>query len=322
MTEPTKRHGFQTELAPSKSDACAGFAASGSIDPCTWADELYKGVVPGPWLCCYMLRRFGWPNAGSDDYKNLCSWSLTTPIDGLYLLVTPYLGSSNLHFAVNFNKVVQSQIGKDPGREAYFARRETAVLRWWNATGRKLYTIGGGTVEGDEDVLVHPYSEQDGKVWGLWKRTPAHAKLGANKLPAGLWRWLGQFVDEQHPKAKLPRITKREQAARVSRYNLRVKAAITATLKDLLRPTYVRDISFTPFGSIEDSPEAIERYSNQKTAEYFHGAGNTPEYWFTRGEPRTSQKTKKIQAVTSEVGENHGRNGRLLSRPTKQLINK
>ena len=28
------------------------------------------------WVGGYMFRRFGWPNFGSDDYKELCSWSL------------------------------------------------------------------------------------------------------------------------------------------------------------------------------------------------------------------------------------------------------
>ena len=80
---------FQTTLAPTKSDVCAGFGGSGSINPSDWADEIYKGEVPGPWLMCYMVRRFGWPNAGSDEYKNLCNWNLTTPIKGLYLCVNP-----------------------------------------------------------------------------------------------------------------------------------------------------------------------------------------------------------------------------------------
>ena len=166
---------FETSLAVNARWS-GGYAGGPGVDLDRWADEVFGGKVPGPWLCCYMLRRFGWPNAGSDDHKNLVSWDLTTPIKGLWLCVTPYLGGSNLHFSILYNKVV-----------------------------------------GDK----------------------------------------------------------------ITRFHIQVRAAIKAVMRDLMRPTSVRDISFTPFGDIERTPEAIAHYSNQPSAPRWDGAGYTPEYYFT-----------------------------------------
>lgn len=275
---------FEIRLAPPSAGCCGGFASSGAINPCKWADELYGGEVPGPWLCCYLLRRFGWPNVGSDDYKELCAWILTTPMPGLYLRIDPYLGGSNLHFAVRFSRVVQKKINQDPGREAFFERKRKALVRWWVEKGRKLYVIGTGKKDGDEDVLVHAYATQGDKVCGLWQRSAHHRGKGYGLPRQGrgiaLW-WLGEFVSTAHPEANLPaKLSKRELAARMSRFDLRVRQAIRVTLRDLLRPTNVRDLDFSIFGRIDRAP-ALEKSAHLEHAPFFPGAGYAPRYWFT-----------------------------------------
>ncbi len=239
-----------------------------------------------------MIRRFGWPNSGSDADKNLCSWSLTTPVDGLYLLVTPYLGGSNLHFAVRYNKAVQAALRRDPGRESFFRRKERVIRSWWKNEGCKLYVFGCGVKEGDEDELVHVYGEKDGKVWGLWQRKPTH-KFG-HRIPNGsmvLW-WLGEFIKSKHPNVRLPKMTSRERQQRETPFHRKARKAIEATLSDLLRPVSVRDLSFTPFGDIESTPEAVERFKRQMPADRFIGAGHAPSYWFTKA-------TRKERAGTA-----------------------
>ncbi len=116
---------FETSLKPSKAKWVGGYKA-GAIDPSKIADEV-MGQVDGPWLTCYMLRRFGWPNFGSDGYKELCSWSLVTPLPGLWMTVTPFLGGgSNLHFGVLFDAETGRELERDPGRESFWRRRERA----------------------------------------------------------------------------------------------------------------------------------------------------------------------------------------------------
>lgn len=288
---------FTSALAPSAAANCAGFGAGGCIDPSKWADQMFKGKVPGPWLLAYMIRRFGWPNTGSDPDKNLCSWMLTTPIPGLYLGVTPYLGDgSNLHFSVYFNRAIDLRLRSDPGRALFAARREKAIRRWWNQKGRRFYTLGAGMKEGDPDELIELHSERGDKVYGLWRRTPAHTWSNAlpRKDPGMLLWWLGEFIIEKHPEVVLPKMSKREQAWRMSRFHIQARVAIKATLRDLLRPTSVRDISFTAFGDIERTPEAVARYRQQATASRFEGAGYTPAAWINR--PRCAHCAKVTRA--------------------------
>ena len=131
-------------------------------------------------------------------------------------------------------------------------------------------------------------------VWGLWARTPKHPKSKKSKtFPAGLLWWLSDFVSEDHPEVRLPRMNARERAARHTSFQRSAQAAIKATLKDLLRPTNVRDISFTPFGNIEKTPEAISHYKNQPLADYFDGAGYAPEYWFANAAKIRAERDKK-----------------------------
>lgn len=304
---------FTTQLAPEMTEGFGGAASGGFINPSKWADEVYNAEIPGAMLCCYMLRRFGWPNTGSDPYKNLMSWTLTTPMPGLLLLVTPYLGHqgddrkvfrrnskfgcANMHFGYRHSKQVGDKIHSNPTREAFWKRQRQAIDRWWKTKGRKLYTFGNGKIENPaEDVLVTEWSSKpDGSKWGLWKRLPEHAKLKKvqkmqmhwlNQWPAAHWR-LGEFIKKNHPEVKLPKMRKREKnAPKLSRFAIQCRAAIRATLRDLMRPTHVRDISINPFGDIERAPLAIakceEFKDKQSDAGYFAGAGNAPSYWYSK----------------------------------------
>ena len=274
---------FETSLAVNARWS-GGYAGGPGVG---WADEVFGGKVPGPWLCCYMLRRFGWPNAGSDDHKNLVSWDLTTPIKGLWLCVTPYLGGSNLHFSILYNKVVGDKIHADPERDRYIQRQDKFVMRWWRQKGILLYAWGRGKKEGDEDVLIHKFCDDPNDntvVWGLWARKGTMEKRDLPKnLNMRTW-WLEQLIEEKHPGTKFPKWKKRKVGKNfpvVTRFHIQVRAAIKAVMRDLMRPTSVRDISFTPFGDIERTPEAIAHYSNQPSAPRWDGAGYAPEYYFT-----------------------------------------
>ncbi|MDD2766076.1 MAG: hypothetical protein PHE83_19100, partial [Opitutaceae bacterium] len=101
----------------------------------------------------------------------------------------PFLGARNLHFSVYFTKKVGEQLRRDPGRESFFARRKKVIERWWITTGRKLYTIGTGTKEGDEDELVYASAERAGKVYGPWRRNPTHKWFNVVPKKDGYFTW-------------------------------------------------------------------------------------------------------------------------------------
>jgi len=51
-------------------------------------------VEYGP-LFAYLFRRFGYPNTGWDDYKELTRYYLSTPLDDMVLRVAPYIGDTS-----------------------------------------------------------------------------------------------------------------------------------------------------------------------------------------------------------------------------------
>ena len=258
------------------SEIQGGFASGACLRLKEIADKVFGSPIPGPWLTCYMIRRFGWPNIGSDDYKQLCTWALTTRIPGLYLGVTPYMGESNLHFSVLYDEKTGMTIEEDPAREARAKQGWSAIQKWWKKTGHKLYTMGH-VEEGDpKETLVTLFEEYEkgGKPWiyGLWKRRPEHSEQKELKSDETggwkLWR-MKELLRKQHPEVKQPkpRIGKRKQTAK----QRAIQLALAATMRDLLRMTYVRDINFNAFGR--------DPKKKAKAAEpaYFEGAGYTPE---------------------------------------------
>lgn len=279
-----------------------GGYGGGTLRPSDLATEVFGEGVPGEWLCCYMLRRFGWPNCGSDDYKNLMTWALTTSIDGLWLSVTPYLGSSedNLHFGVYFTKAINSKIESYPGRESFWRRKNKAIWAWWKSKGIKLYAWGYGLKEGDTDEMVHPYSDDPkhpDKQWGLWKRTPTMERKGDIPKAARMvdW-WLSELIKKRHPEVKLPKMRKSERERRTTRFQKQINHALKRTLLDLLRDTNVRDVSFNCFGKTErpgDSCATKPKPVITPEAGYWSGAGNTPEYWYSYEAKKERAKEKK-----------------------------
>lgn len=279
---------FATKLTPPKTRFAGGYSSSGAVDPDEWADAIFGGVIHGPWLAVYMLRRFGWPNVGSDDYKNLCSWCLTTPVDGLYLVVTPYLGGgSNIHFGVCFTREVGAELDRDPEVEKHWQRVEKAIRRWWDREGADLYAIGIGD---PEDVLVHEWSTANGETQGIWKRPENQKphKLHV-KQPGMFWQWMASFLEEKHPDVLPER--KRIGERRPTAFQRRARKAIEQVLRDLLRPIYVRDVGFSPLGHLDKAAKY------PPAAEPFEGAGNAPEYWFSQRRKRHERKAQKRTVV-------------------------
>lgn len=297
--------------APEKIVWEGGYGSGPGCSPPELANKVFKEEVPGSWLCCYMLRRFGWPNEGSDDYKNLMSWTLTTPVKGLFLSVTPYLGStpdpkrfgisSNLHFAVRFSNDVGRKLDTDPGRERYFRRHYGAIMRWWKRKGIKLYAFGYGLKEGDSDELVHHFgddSKHPGKCWGLWRRTKAMKRPGDIPKQAQMveW-WLEKLITEKHKDVKLPKMTAAERRNRSNPFAKRCAVALQRTMLDLLRPTNVRDVNFNCFGKTEEGHSGAIKPSLIRGPHvlFWPGAGNTPAYYYSEEgrKERAKEKDKK-----------------------------
>ncbi|MDD9439590.1 hypothetical protein PV270_13975, partial [Staphylococcus aureus] len=76
------------------------YALSAPIIASVCGDEIDYGK-----LFAYCFRRFGYPDRGWDDYKELVSYYLTTPHPDMVLNITPYVGNTavlTLSFLVEF----------------------------------------------------------------------------------------------------------------------------------------------------------------------------------------------------------------------------
>lgn len=85
-------------------------------------------------LFAYLFRRFGYPNHGWDDYKELVAYYLTTPRPDMVLQIKPYVGDTS---ALSLRFLVETNISYSI--EAYGQRHRDAwtlrCLDWAEAQG-------------------------------------------------------------------------------------------------------------------------------------------------------------------------------------------
>ena len=80
-------------------------AMAGIADPGGYADEIFpKGNYSS--LFVYMFRRFGIPENGSDPYKEIACWHLTTPDPAVVLMVCPRPSGLRYSFGYIVNTAV------------------------------------------------------------------------------------------------------------------------------------------------------------------------------------------------------------------------
>lgn len=85
-------------------------------------------------LFAYLFRRFGYPNRGWDDYKELVTYYLTTPHPGMVLEITPYVGGTS---AISLRFLVETSTSYAIEAYAQRHRNEWKVrsLDWAEAQG-------------------------------------------------------------------------------------------------------------------------------------------------------------------------------------------
>lgn len=94
---------FRTKQADLSGKAWTGFRFGQFIEDDPASEDLFSDPIIeqkcGPEidygkLFAYCFRRFGYPNRGWDDYKELVSYYLTTPCPDLVLKIAPYVGDT------------------------------------------------------------------------------------------------------------------------------------------------------------------------------------------------------------------------------------
>jgi len=243
-------------------------AVGGVFYPNDWASEIFGEELDYGRALAYLYRRFGYTIWGSDPYKEICEYILTTPMDGVALSV-------RIKTHVDFAYFIR----KDFDRQCLAEEREP-VSKWM---GRFVDWVNQ---QGYDIVDFLQYDEQIDEAFTRWwdKNHPHTEDTDANNTElSALFRkenedvW-NKFIDLY--KAIEPRPDADE--IREGSVRWQIKQALCATMKDLLRPVQMRDVlinilgEFEPEGDEED--EETETYHNE--APRFHAAGNGVPDWY------------------------------------------
>lgn len=199
-------------------------AASGVLRPGDLAEE-ELGEVDWGQLMAYMFRRFGAPNCPSDDYKEICSWILTTPMEGLLLSVriTPS------HTSLLFGYLVTH----DLNRRLYdveHARRTDFHHRF-----------------GAWCVATHGREPDSWGIYAPGRQTTVEERLAASRQ---FDEWRKEF-EEANPEAE-PRDDELVRAER----------AMRRAIRDLRRTVGVRDQDISALGIAEQDMRGVKRHDS------------------------------------------------------------
>lgn len=211
-------------------------------------------------LFAYLFRRFGYPNTGWDDYKELVRYYLSTPLDDMILSVHPYVGGGEVSADITFAFLVPQEAG-EAIREyerrdihAHNIRRldwiaENVAIPEWMPGCVETFVREGWFAQGStwRDVFsslsMFSTSTDEGKptrTWYKWYESMVAQYEQVEQRPPGLRRgpdW--NLWSDDDP---------------LKRYVIVAKE----TFDDLRRPVRVRDCAINAFGPTEYSRRTLK----------------------------------------------------------------
>lgn len=150
------KDGFKSEIAEFKSTEKYSGALSGDFDPGEIAKEVLKGINWGE-LMAYCYRRFGPPNLGSDSYKDLVRWVITTPQEGLFLSVSPSPYEEYLLFGYITGREYQTKIIQEA--RTNFELNNQQFKKWCEKNNHPYYDIYNTPFEEKTSELIQISTE-------------------------------------------------------------------------------------------------------------------------------------------------------------------
>lgn len=238
---------------------CTGDAFSDSFDI---AEQVLGKEVPQGALLAYLFRRFGHPNKSSDPDKELAAYLLTTTRPDMLLKIVPYAGgnvSLSFTFLVPHDVHIACDDWESRDRDAHQAafldwiETENLIPNWADKIAEEM-SKGGWPI----------HAEMTG-----WRRMmPGIAMISyfgvrdedpVDKVEAIHWyQAVRSDYEAKHP---IPPMQWRSQDVATWEDKDPMKPyaeAMAATLRDLLRPVWIRDQAIGIYGPIdEENPEAL-----------------------------------------------------------------
>ncbi|MGH8159262.1 MAG: hypothetical protein ACREPQ_14170 [Rhodanobacter sp.] len=302
-TKSRSTRAFKARLAPLKSKAAwrplddVGMGGWGAVKPVTTVsgntiyrpgllDEAYDANVDYGHLFAYLFRRFGYPNIGWDDYKEMAAYALTTPRSDMLLFVSPSVGEwPRLSFRFKVTEEAYHRIEVEP-RQLWMAN----LACWIEAQG-ELPDWMDEWLDGCRARYGARFEAMgaigDRSDWRLTLQQMLFAKFDVehskgDELDAitTLQRKVGAFIGPLYEAFELvePNPAHRDRDADWNNWldsdPLKAYyAAADTTLRDLARPVRVRDSAINAVGVVSDkSPQARRAVDEPSVAGYAVGA--------------------------------------------------
>ena len=238
--------------------------------------------IPQGSLFAYLFRRFGFPNTGSDDFKELCRYYLTTTHPGMIMSISPYAGG-NTSISISFMVPHETRAACDGWYQRSRNARHLEFLEWIEDQGRVPDWADRFIV--DLGKQGWPVSSEDSG----WRRImPALAMLSGLRERSGktddMPEELAWYEAVRQDHAKIddlgdPGVDYRDPDWRKWDDDDPMKPyaeAIHETLQDLRRPVWIRDSAINPWGACDEPHEDDDDAEDGKSladADYADSAG-------------------------------------------------
>lgn len=222
---------------------------TGAMGGIFWLDKDAKEILGGEInygeAFAYLFRRFGYPRSGWDDYKALVHYYLSTPMDGVVLIVEP-----NVFDVCPFGYLLR----KDLDRECI--EEERKPFRDW-IDKMHAWTKREHNVEFCE--MLEQDKEKLKRVWTKWLEEKHPEIEWAKQVTDKIEREF--FADQRRIEDKYAKLyeeieprPKKIEIADLPDTSIRKKChkALCVAIEDLLTPVNVRDVLITIKGQVDD----------------------------------------------------------------------
>jgi hypothetical protein len=228
------------------------------------AREMGENVPQGS-LFAYLFRRFGYPNRGWDDNKELANYTLETPKDDMFLRIAPYAGGSpdiSFQFMINMDAI---QTLRDYPWRHVIAHRE-AFLDWLERPGNQPHWVKAWITEAAKRGLVFPTPGQPATFRDTIAGLQRLAHLDKEKrVRDERSKWIEKMEAAFNADVPKPKPEYRSMNWLSWSHQDPMKDYVSAavqSLQDLKRPVWVQDCAITIYGhNTDDKDELMEAES-------------------------------------------------------------
>lgn len=240
--------------------------------------------IPQGSLFAYLFRRFGFPNSGSDDFKELCRYLLTTTHPRMVMSISPYCGGDS---SISISFLVPHDVRS--ACDGFYQRSRNAREERFHAWIEEQERVPEWTEQAIEQIKMQGWP-MPAQIAG-WKQMIPALSMMAYTYREGSMKdaerpkevaWYIGVIEDYAAIEPDPGVDYRTADWRSWSDDDPMKPyaqAVHDTLQDLKRPVWIRDSAINPWGQCEepyedeDEEDGAGEGKSPDAAEYAKSAG-------------------------------------------------